>query len=50
MKRVIVLAATLFAGLGAHAAQSGCVTCHASETSIRALFQPPTVVATEAEG
>ena len=51
MKRsVAVAAAMFFAGLGVHAAQSSCVSCHSDPDAIKALFQPPTVAATEAEG
>ena len=51
MKRsVAVAAAMFFAGLGVHAAQSSCVACHTNPDAIRALFQPPAVAASEAEG
>ncbi len=51
MKRSLAFAAAaLFAGLGLNAAQSSCVTCHTSDASIKALYLPPSVSATEAEG
>lgn len=31
-------------------AQSGCVTCHADEASLKRLFAPPKAAASEGEG
>ncbi|MEI6388615.1 MAG: hypothetical protein WCQ50_18520 [Spirochaetota bacterium] len=50
MKHSLTLAVTLMLGLGAYAAQSSCVTCHTDPAKIKALYIPPSVAATEAEG
>ncbi len=50
MKRSLAFALTTLVGLGLHAAQSSCVTCHTSDAAIKALYMPPSVSATEAEG
>ncbi|HUX41595.1 MAG TPA: hypothetical protein VMV83_10560 [Rectinemataceae bacterium] len=51
MKRTMVVAAAmLFAGMGASAADEGCITCHGDAAMMKALYQPPSVAATEAEG
>lgn len=50
MKRSLALATALLAGLGVHAVDSGCIGCHTNPASIKALFNPPPAVDTEAEG
>jgi len=55
MKRSIAAAAALAAGLGAlglpaFAAESSCLSCHASESRMKALFVPPALVQSEGEG
>jgi hypothetical protein len=50
IKHSLALAATLLIGIAAHAAQSSCVACHTNPARIQALFIPPSVAASEAEG
>ncbi len=51
MKRTLLFAAGLFvAGMAAQAADSSCLTCHANDATMKALYLPLTVAATEAEG
>jgi len=51
MKRIATLFAafTLF-GIGAFAVDSSCVKCHTSDATMKELFVPPTLAASEGEG
>ncbi|HUX39467.1 MAG TPA: hypothetical protein VMV44_16330 [Rectinemataceae bacterium] len=51
MKRSIFLVAGLaLAGIGAYAGGSTCVACHSDDAKMKALYLPPPIVESEAEG
>jgi hypothetical protein len=50
MNRMTAIAVLALLGWGAYAADSSCVGCHTNESTMQALFVPPVMIASEAEG
>ncbi len=50
MKRMTALAVFALAGLAVYAAESTCVTCHTDSETMKSLFVPPAMSASEGEG